>query len=67
MVVRRRASISATICQCAASANAGHRVIGLDSSAGMLAHFRVNLPAQLLDQRSKDFTIIIDARLSLVE
>jgi ubiquinone/menaquinone biosynthesis C-methylase UbiE len=25
--------------------NAGHRVVGLDSSAGMLAHFRVNLPA----------------------
>src|SRR2546430_16921649 len=24
--------------------NAGHRVVGLDSSAGMLAHFRVNLP-----------------------
>jgi SAM-dependent methyltransferase len=25
--------------------HAGHRVVGLDSSAGMLAHFRVNLPA----------------------
>ena len=24
--------------------NAGHRVVGLDSSAGMLAHFRANLP-----------------------
>lgn len=24
--------------------NTGHRVVGLDSSAGMLAHFRVNLP-----------------------
>src|SRR5262249_38623295 len=24
--------------------NAGHRVVGLDSSAGMLAHFQVNLP-----------------------
>src|SRR5438270_2020727 len=25
--------------------DAGHRVVGLDSSAGMLAHFRFNLPA----------------------
>ena len=25
--------------------NAGHRVMGLDSSAGMLAHFRIKLPA----------------------
>jgi SAM-dependent methyltransferase len=25
--------------------NAGHRLVGLDSSEGMLAHFRVNLPA----------------------
>src|SRR5207248_5128279 len=25
--------------------SSGHRVVGLDSSAGMLAHFRVNLPA----------------------
>jgi SAM-dependent methyltransferase len=24
--------------------NAGHRVVGLDSSEGMLAHFRINLP-----------------------
>jgi len=28
----------------AALINSGHRVFGLDSSAGMLAHFRVNLP-----------------------
>jgi ubiquinone/menaquinone biosynthesis C-methylase UbiE len=27
-----------------ALANAGHHVVGLDSSSGMLAHFRVNLP-----------------------
>src|SRR5215469_12777879 len=26
--------------------NAGHRVVGLDSSAGMLARFRVNLPGR---------------------
>src|SRR5258708_1611291 len=24
--------------------NAGHRIVGLDSSAGMLARFRINLP-----------------------
>jgi ubiquinone/menaquinone biosynthesis C-methylase UbiE len=29
----------------AALVNAGHRVVGLDSSAGMLAHFRTNLAA----------------------
>jgi len=28
--------------------NAGHRVVGLDSSAGMLARFRVNLPGTLI-------------------
>lgn len=31
-----------------ALANAGHRVVGLDTSAGMLAHFRVNLPTTSL-------------------
>jgi len=28
--------------------NAGHRVVGLDSSAGMLVRFRVNLPGTLI-------------------
>ena len=28
--------------------NAGHRVVGLDSSSGMLARFRVNLPGTLI-------------------
>jgi SAM-dependent methyltransferase len=38
--------------------DSGHRVVGLDSSAGMLAHFRVNLPATPVacaDVRSSPF------------
>jgi len=47
--------------------NAGHRVIGLDSSSGMLALFRVNLPNTPVvrgDARQCPFAVEFDAAIS---